>query len=315
MKRTAAISALFVAVAGLATGVAPAVAAPAPSVQSTCFVPKTDGKGHIKRAADTRPVTAADKAQVQRVMRLHKRSNARVAATVEVPVYVHVIKGSHRKDKYASATQIQQSIDVLNAAYAGGQSATNAPAGFHFTVVGKNSIRRDSWYHAKPGTYYDRKMRSSMHKGGANLLNIYFVGPRNNADGSAYLGWATFPSDYLAAPGQDGLSLNVKAIPGGAFVGVNLGDTAVHEVGHWLGLFHTFEGGCDVNNDYVADTPAESWPAFGCPPDTTDTCPAPGVDPIHNFMDYVDDPCMWQFTPGQVDRMHAFWDYYRAPVV
>jgi len=215
-----------------------------------------------------------------------------------VDVYFHVIRnGSGISNGDVSDSQIRRQMDVLNAAY--GQW------GWTFNLVATDRTTNASWYTASYNTTEERQMKTALRKGTAEDLNIY-----TNNMGGGLLGWATFPSSYNSNPLNDGVVILFSSLPGGSAAPYNLGDTATHEVGHWFGLYHTFQGGCAKTGDYVDDTPAEKDPAFGCP-QGQDTCRSEGLDPIENFMDYTDDACMFQFTPGQDARMDAQFSTYR----
>ena len=233
------------------------------------------------------------------------------AGSVTIPTYFHVVlpvveksNGSTREDELT--TMVNAQVAVLNDAYAAGaKTQGSTPSPFKFSLAKIDFSYNDAWYGVVPGPV-ESEMKAATRVGGKNTLNIWTANI-----GDDLLGWATFPTKRLSP--NDGVVILDESMPGGNTDIYSEGDTGTHEVGHWLALYHTFQGGCNGQGDQVADTPAEAGPQFNCPPDSTDSCKkATGTDPIHNFMDYTQDSCMYQFTAGQVARMSDAWTQYRA---
>ena len=227
--------------------------------------------------------------------------------TITVPVYVHVITSSTGAGDVTAL--VPRQIAVLNQAY--------GAAGVRFDLENTTVTVNDAWYNVGFGSKEEKAMKSALRQGGANALNIYTANL-----GGGLLGWATFPKSYKSQPEDDGVIVLDQSLPGGnaefanstepdGVLSYNIGDTGTHEVGHWLGLYHTFQNGCSASGDLVDDTPAEASPQFFCI--ERDSCAnRPGIDPIHNFMDYVDDACMDEFTGGQDSRMRDQFATYRG---
>jgi hypothetical protein len=222
-----------------------------------------------------------------------------------IPVYFHVLaKSQKRSDGWVSDDQIREQIDVLNAAFAGEYGG--AATGFRFVLKGITRTINARW-HDMTTLQDELEAKRALKVGDAKTLNIYST--------SVSLGFAYYPKIVAGGYGGyqdlDGVAIHFGSMPGGHIKNYNLGHTATHEVGHYLGLPHTFEQGCQGHGDYVDDTPAMATPTSGCPLGK-DTCPEPGLDPIHNYMDYSYDTCYTQFTRGQATRMQQQYLHWRV---
>ena len=310
-------AAVVLAAAGLASS-APATAVTA-APQGDCLTAVPDrSAARTTRPADGPDYTTAQLRRIDRRLdeRLEALGRARAAlpadgVTLRIGVHVHVVAGEDGKG--ATKRRVREQLRILDSAYAGGQSPAGSVTRFDFYLASFQRVHRPTWHNARIGGSDDLAMRHALHRGGPQDLNLYILEPRDPYAQAVVLGWATPPNQARRQPQLDGVVIHQESLPGGTFGGYNRGDTAVHEIGHWLGLFHTFEGGCDGPGDLVDDTPAQSVASSACDP-TKDTCTLqPGLDPVNNFMDYAIDDCMNMFTPGQVARMHDNWLAYRTP--
>jgi hypothetical protein len=219
--------------------------------------------------------------------------------SVTVAVHFHILLSTAGEGDVPDDV-LHQQVRILDDAFDG--------TPFRFALANVTRTIRNSWFAMTPGSTVEAGAKTALHHGTAETLNIYTANPAGGL-----LGWAAFPSSYGANPKGDGVVLSYRSLPGQGAVLFDEGDNATHEVGHWLGLYHTFQGGCGKANDLIADTPAEASPGSGCP-FGRDTCTGdfyPGPDPIENYMAATDDACIVLFTDRQSERMAAAWLAYR----
>lgn len=226
---------------------------------------------------------------------------------VEVPIAFHIIVNQQGVVLQGNMSdRINNQIQVLNSVYN------------KFNIIFKlNSIDttiNDTWFDR--ASYYTdqnalRQMTSSLSKNPGKIMNVYALGSQQ------VLGESAFPWYPEKGTSMDYIVINYNTLPGGPntfFDGkYNEGKTLVHEAGHFLGLLHTFEGanavcsssrndGCNIG-DQVDDTPSQKLCYFDGCDGNADSCPAPGKDPVKNFMGYNPDACMNEMTQGQGDRL------------
>ena len=237
------------------------------------------------------------------------RSKALRAGSVRIDTVYHVISDHELSaaERRRWTTMIAAQTTVLNQSFGGRTSSSAASTAFQFRQVGITWTVNPTWYSMVPNSTAEREAKAALRQGGSSTLNIYSANI-----GAGLLGWATFPQSYHDQQTKDGVVILDESMPGGNLEIYSEGDTGTHEVGHWLGLYHTFQNGCSNVGDQVADTAPEQSPAFYCPIGRDSCTKDAGLDPIHNFMDYTQDNCMDEFTAGQAQRMSDAWTAYRA---
>lgn len=256
----------------------------------------------------------------------------------KIPVVVHVIQNS--PSIVVSDARVQSQIDVLNEDFRMmNADANQVPSEFSgvaadceiefcLATIDPNGCpttginRIVSPANANHLSSNSSSLKSLIQWDPYRYLNIWV--PERIIDD--VLGYATFPIFLNFNSANDGVVINGEHFGRGngiPFSTYDLGRTGTHEVGHWLGLFHTFQDGCsgmtqsscESQGDMICDTPPTSGSNFGCP-GTQNTCnesyPSDLNDMTMNYMDYTDDRCMYMYTQGQKDRMWFYLDNIRT---
>ncbi|MBI3520107.1 MAG: T9SS type A sorting domain-containing protein [Bacteroidetes bacterium] len=238
-----------------------------------------------------------------------------LSGTIKViPVVVHIIHNGGTEN--ISDAQIQSQIDVLNEDFRkivgtnGDGNGVDTEIEFCLakkTPDGKctNGIVRIQSTLSNHQTYQRSMLKQLSYWDNTRYLNMYVVKSINGSSG--ILGYSSFPG---GPPDEDGIVVRHNYFGRIGTAAASIGRTTTHEIGHWFGLYHTFNGGCGVDTcadgDYVCDTPPAANPNFGCPTINSCSIDFPDVnDQIQNYLDYSDDNCKDMFTMGQKNRMHA----------
>lgn len=229
-----------------------------------------------------------------------------------IPVIVHVLYNSNSQK--IPRSQVESQITVLNEDFTASNSDYNKDAAGYAGVKGDANIsfclEQVRFVKTKKKSFTTNDDMKRTSRGGddpidpTKYLNIWVC-----SIGQGILGYAQFPNGPAAT---DGVVINYRSFGKGAqynlYADYDLGRTATHEVGHWLGLRHIW-GDATCGNDFVDDTPLHDSPNYGCPgAGHRSICTGSPFEMWMNYMDYTDDACMYFFTDDQVSRMDGFLD-------
>lgn len=220
---------------------------------------------------------------------------------INIPVFFHHLMDSKKNGKMTSEMRNKQ-IQVLNNTY------SEYNINFIWDEWMFTEDMDDGWFSMKLKSNEETQAKLKLRVIPEKCLNLYTCKPKDQL-----LGWATFPWELKDNSEMDGIVISYDTFPGGKNPSYNLGKTTVHETGHWLGLYHTFENGCDGNGDEVDDTIAHSGPNYNL---TENNACKPGeIAPFDNYMNYGKDKDMKTFTKGQISRIFQQTNAYRKDLI
>lgn len=261
--------------------------------------------------------------EIKKEIEKSKLQKATLPSVKIIPVVVHVVHDGGTNN--ISDAQIQSQIDVLNEDFRkiiGTNGYGNGvDTEIEFCLAKKdpqgkctNGIVRIKSPLSNHQTHQRSQLKLLSYWDNLRYLNIYVVKNINN--GSGTLGYSSFPG---GPPDEDGIVVRHDYFGKTGTASTTLGRTTTHEVGHWFGLYHTFNGGCGTDTctdgDYVCDTPPAANPNFGCPTINSCSIDVPNVnDQIQNYLDYSNDNCKNMFTNGQMQRMQATLASFRIDI-
>lgn len=255
--------------------------------------------------------------------------------TYTLPLVFHIIHDGGQEN--ISDARIQAAVDYLNDAFANtgyfGSLGVSADVPFRFCLAyqGQNGMgpggitRTQSPLTNVLVSSQDALLKNVIQWDPARYINVWVVNSiLSEAQGVPYAGYASLP--FAHGTSTDGIVIRA------AFTGSNLLQENIvlaHEMGHFLGLYHTFEGGCPNGDclqqgDRVCDTPPDQATFSSCAFNSCDTdadAPAPNPlstdvsDMTENFMDYSPLDCQYRFTQGQGERMVQMCEELRASLL